>query len=96
MPTYVVLAKMTEQGIQSAKEIPNRREATRKAAADLGMTLREGMLTMGRYDVVLILDAPDDAAMAKFALQTGMRGNLSTETLRAFSEAEVDEILGSL
>ena len=96
MPTYVVLANMTQQGIQAAKEIPKRREAARKAAADLGMTLREGLLTMGKYDVVLILDAPDDATMAKFAIRIGMQGNLSTQTLRAFSEAEVDQILGSI
>jgi len=51
---------------------------------------------MGRYDVVMILDAPDDEAVAKFALQTGMRGNLSTETMRAFGEAESEALLGAL
>ena len=96
MPTYVVLAKFTQQGIQDVKEIPKRREAGRKAAADLGMTLREGLLTMGKYDLVLLLDAPDDATMAQYVIRLGMQGNLSTQTLRAFSEAEVDQILGSI
>jgi uncharacterized protein with GYD domain len=87
MPTYVVLGKLTQQGIQTIKDVPRRRAAADSAQA-LGITLRERMLTMGRYDVVMILDAPDDEAVAKFALQTGMRGNLSTETMRAFGEAE--------
>jgi uncharacterized protein with GYD domain len=95
MPTYVVLAKLTQQGIQTIKDVPKRRAAWESAQA-LGITLRERMLTMGRYDVVMILDAPDDEAVAKFALQTGMRGNLSTETLRAFSEPESEALLASL
>ncbi len=96
MPTYVVLAKMTQQGIKSAKDIPQRRTAAKEAAKALGITWREGYLTMGHYDVVFILDAPDDETMAKFVLQIGTRGNLSTETLRAFSEAESDALTESL
>jgi len=96
MPTYVVLARMTHQGIQTAKDIPQRRTAAKEAAKALGITWRESYLTMGQYDVVLILDAPDDETMAKFALQIGSRGNLSTRTLRAFNEAESDALPGSL
>jgi uncharacterized protein with GYD domain len=96
MPTYVVLAKMTQQGIQRAKEIPQRRAAAKEAAKALGITWRDGWLTMGQYDVVFVLDAPDNEAIAKFALQTGMRGNLTTQTLRAFTESESDALFGSL
>ena len=96
MPTYVALCNLTQQGVQNAKEVGKRREAAREAAKGLGITLREGLMTMGQYDVVLILDAPDDVAMAKFALQVAMRGNLRTQTLRAFSEAEVDALTASL
>jgi uncharacterized protein with GYD domain len=96
VPTYVVLANMTQQGIQTAKDIPQRRAAAKEAAKALGITWREGWLTMGQYDVVFILDAPDDETVARFALQIGMRGNLSTQTLRAFSEAESDAVIGSL
>jgi uncharacterized protein with GYD domain len=96
MPSYVVLCNLTPQGVQNAKEIPQRREKARETAKELGITLREGLMTMGQYDVVLILEAPDDEAMAKFALQVGMRGFLRTQTLRAFSETEVDALTGSL
>jgi uncharacterized protein with GYD domain len=96
MATYLVLAKMTQQGVQSAKDIPQRRAAAKETAKAMGITWRDGYMTMGQYDVVLILDAPDDETMARFALQIGTRGNLSTQTLRAFSEAESDAITGTL
>jgi uncharacterized protein with GYD domain len=96
MPTYVVLAKMTQQGVQGAKEIPKRRQAAKDAAKALGITWRDGFLTMGKYDVVFILDAPDDEKMAGFLLRIGGQGNLSTQTLRAFSEADADRIFASL
>jgi uncharacterized protein with GYD domain len=96
MPTYIVLAHMTQQGVQNAKEIPQRRAAAKETAEALGITLRESYLTMGAYDVVFVLDAPDGEAMAKFALKIGMRGNLSTQTLRAFGEAEMDALLSDL
>jgi uncharacterized protein with GYD domain len=96
MARYIVLAKMTQQGVQGAKEIPQRRAAGREAAKALGITIVDSYLTMGAYDVVIVLDAPESEAVAKFALQTGMRGNLSTQTLRAFSDAEVDKLLADL
>jgi uncharacterized protein with GYD domain len=96
MPTYIVLASMTQQGVQSAKEIPQRRAAAKDAAEALGITWREVYLTMGAHDVVFILDAPNGETVAKFVLQIGMRGNLSTQTLRAFNEAETDALLGDL
>ena len=96
MPTYLVLAKMTQQGAQGMKEIPQRRQRARDAAKELGITYREGWMTIGRYDVVLVLDAPDGNTMAKFVMRIGMAGNLSTETLRAFSESEADDIISGL
>ena len=96
MPTYLVLAKMTQQGAQSVKEIPQRRQRARDAAKELGITYRDGWLTMGEYDVVFVLDAPDGETMAKFVMRIGMAGNLSTETLRAFSTAEADQIISGL
>ena len=96
MPTYIVLANMTQQGVQSAKEIPQRRAAAKDAAQALGITWREVYLTMGAHDVVFVLDAPNGETVTKFVLQIGMRGNLSTQTLRAFTEAETDALLGDL
>jgi uncharacterized protein with GYD domain len=96
MARYIVLAKMTQQGIQNAKEIPQRRAAGRETAKTLGITWVDSYLTMGGYDVVIVLDAPESEAIAKFVLQIGMRGNLATETLRAFSDEEVDRLLAAI
>jgi uncharacterized protein with GYD domain len=96
MATYIVLARMTQQGVQTAKEIPKRRAAAKEAAEALGLNLREAYLTMGKYDVVLILDAPNGEAMAKFVLKIGTWGNLTTQTLRAFSDSEADAIVSDL
>jgi len=96
MATYIVLARMTQQGVQNAKEIPKRRAAAKAAAEALGLNLREAYLTMGKYDVVLVLDAPNGEAMAKFVLKIGALGNLTTQTLRAFSDSEADAIVSDL
>ncbi len=96
VPTYVVLGKFTQQGAQKSKDIPQRRAAAMEAAKAVGITWRDAWLTMGQFDVVMILEAPDDEAMAKFALQIALRGNLSTQTMRAFTQAEADAIVASL
>jgi uncharacterized protein with GYD domain len=96
MATYIVLGKLTDQGIKNVKDMPNRRAARQKSAESFGITLKEGHLTMGQYDVVFTIDAPNDEAVAKFVLSIGMRGNLATETLRAFSDDEADALLSQL
>ena len=96
MSTYVVLGKLTQKGIQDAKEIPKRRDARMQGAEALGIKIRENFLTMGSYDVVMVLDAPNSEALATFVLQIGMRGHVTTETLRAFNDDEVERVVGSL
>jgi uncharacterized protein with GYD domain len=96
MPTYISLMKFTEQGIKNVKDHPKRREAAAKAIEAMGGKLLHTYLTIGRYDVVAIAEAPDDEVAAKFALVTGMQGNVSTETMRALDEGEFDRLLKSL
>lgn len=96
MPTYVVLAKWTNQGIQSVKQSPSRLDAGRKAFAASGVKLKDFYMTMGRYDMVLIVEAPDDATFAKATLTLASTGNVQTETLHAFSEDEFRAIISGL
>jgi uncharacterized protein with GYD domain len=96
MPTYISLMKFTEQGIKSIKDHPKRRAAAAKALAASGGKLLHTHLTLGRYDIIAIVEAPDDETAAKFALMTGSAGNVSTETLRAFSEVEYDRLIKSM
>jgi uncharacterized protein with GYD domain len=95
MATYVVLGKLTQQGVATIKDVQQRRDAAKEAAKALGITWREGWLTMGRYDVVMVVDAPDDVAVATFLLQTAGRGNLTTQTLRAFDDTEIESIVSA-
>jgi uncharacterized protein with GYD domain len=96
MTTYVMLANWTEQGIQKAKDSPRRLDAAKKALKDMSGEFKAFYLTMGDYDMVVILEAPDDAVAARFSLQLGMQGNVRTRTLKAFPEAAYREIINSL
>jgi uncharacterized protein with GYD domain len=98
MATYVILGNRTPQGFQNQtiKDLPQRREARREIARTLGVTERERLFTTSEYATVEIYDAPDDETMAKYILQLSKRGNYSFRTIRAFSEAEWENVLGSL
>jgi uncharacterized protein with GYD domain len=88
MPTYVTLVHYTEQGVKTFKDLKSRLEETRRAGESVGAKLNAFYLTMGQYDAVIISDAPDDATVAKLALAAAGRGNVRTETMRAFNEDE--------
>ena len=96
MPHFVSLIRYTQQGISKIKESPSRLDAAKKAAEKEGGKIQAWYLTMGQYDAVLISEFPSDEACAKFTLSAGALGNISTETLKAFSEAEYRKIVGSL
>ena len=96
MATYITLLKFTQQGIANIKDSPSRVDAAKKAWAENGATLKAFYLTMGRYDAVVVSEAPDDATVAKLALATGKLGNVTTETLRAFPEDEFRKIVASV
>jgi len=96
MPHYVTLIRYTQQGIANIKQSPARLDAAKKAAENAGGKLHAWYLTMGRYDAVLISEFPNDEAFAKFTLPLGALGNVTTETLRAFTEAEYRKIIGGL
>jgi|SRR5271157_1355200 len=96
MPHYVTLLRYTQQGIAKVKESPARLDAARKAAEAAGGKIHDWYLTMGHYDAVFISEFPDDEACAKFALFAGSAGNVTTQTLKAFTEAEFRKIVGSL
>jgi uncharacterized protein with GYD domain len=82
--------------IRSVNETTKRADADKELAKSLGVTLKEIYWTLRAYDVVAIFDAPDEAAMAAFGLAIGKGGNDRTQTLRAFSRAEMDAILSKV
>ena len=96
MPTYVGLVRLTDQGIRNVKETTKRAKSFREMAEKAGVKVKEILWTMGRYDLVLVIEAPNDETMCRVALGLGMLGNAKTETLKAFSAQEMDQILMGL
>lgn len=96
MPTYIALMKWTGQGIANVNDSPSRLDAGRKAFKKMGVKIKDTYLTMGRYDLVCMIDAPDDETFAKAMLTLGAQGNIQTETLKAFSEDQYRKICASI
>jgi len=96
MPTYISLINYSQRGIEEVKESPNRLDAAKKIYEAPGGKLLQFYLVMGRYDVVVISEAPDDKAAAKTALIIGSKGAVRTETFRAFTEQEYRKIVAEL
>jgi uncharacterized protein with GYD domain len=75
---------------------PERIDAAYKSAAAMGLQLRGLYFTMGQYDLIGLIDAPDDETLAKFTLGVISTGNLQSETLRAFNEFEFEQLVAGL
>jgi uncharacterized protein with GYD domain len=96
MATYVILATFTDQGIKTAKDSPKRAEAFRQMAKTFGITVKEIFWTQGRYDIVVLTEAPDELTATALNLSLGALGNIRTESLRAFSADEMATIVSML
>ena len=96
MATFITLMKYTQQGIANIKDSPGRLNAAREAFAGMGVTIKDFYLTIGEYDGMIVVDAPDTATAAKALLATGAQGNVSTTTLTALTEDEFREVVAGL
>jgi uncharacterized protein with GYD domain len=84
MPTYVVMINWTDQGVKGFKDTVDRYENARDAGREAGVTWRQTYWTLGPYDIVSIIDAPDDETLMAAILNVAGQGNIRTTTLRAF------------
>jgi|SRR6202045_4145825 uncharacterized protein with GYD domain len=96
MALYIVLANFTEQGIRNIKDTPKRAEAFKDMAKKCGATVKDVFWTLGQYDIVAILESPDDISITALGLSVGALGNVRTQTLRAFTTADIKSILGKM
>ena len=96
MSTYIVLANYTEQGIANIKQSPGRLTAAKKALKGVGGRFKDFYLTMGGYDFICVIEAPNDRVAASFALTVGAQGNVRTTTMLAFPEPEYRKIVKAL
>jgi uncharacterized protein with GYD domain len=96
MPTYITLVRFTQKGIENIKEGPARLEAAKNGFQAMGAEIKAFYLVMGQYDAIVISEAPDDETVTKLALSIGSKGNIRTETLRAYTEDEYRKTIADL
>ncbi len=96
MPSYVVLLNWTDQGVQNANATVDRFRQARSEFEQLGVTIPTVFWLTGRYDIMCVIEAPDDQTLSGALLRLAQGGNVRTETLRAFSEQEMGQILQRL
>jgi len=83
MPTYVLLTTLTPEGVQTLKNNPARIREVNKEVEQLGATVKAQWATLGQYDFVSVVEAPDEATMAKVSIELGSRGTTTNQTLTA-------------
>lgn len=96
MGTYIALSSFTDQGIRSIKDTTKRADAVREAARKFGASMPQLYWTLGKYDLVAIIEAPDDESATAFSLAIAGAGNIRMQTLRAFNKDEMNGILGKM
>jgi uncharacterized protein with GYD domain len=93
MPTYIMLTKLTPEGIQTIKNNPARIREVNTEVAQLGAEVKAQWATLGEYDFVNVIEAPDEKAIARVSLELGSRGTSRYETLTAIP---IDDFIGAL
>ena len=96
MATYIVLANFTDQGVKNVKDTTKRADAFKELAKSKGASVKDIYWTLGRYDIVATVEAPDDTVITALGLTLAQAGNILTQTLRAFSSADMGAILGKV
>ena len=93
MPIFILLSTLTQQGVQTLKSNPERLRQVNRDVEELGARVLQQWATLGEFDFVNVVDAPDVATMAKISVALAARGSIRIETLPAL---EIDEFLGAL
>jgi uncharacterized protein with GYD domain len=96
MAMYVSLLQFTDQGIRTVKDTIKRAEAATAEAEKMSIKITDAFWTMGAYDVVLLLDAPNDETVSAFSLKIGSLGNVKSQTMRAFRREEMESVLAKI
>ena len=93
MPTYIMLTKLTAEGVQTIKNNPERIREVNRELESLGAAVKAQWATLGAYDFVNVVEAPDELTIARVSLELGSRGTSRYETLTAIP---IDDFIGSL
>jgi uncharacterized protein with GYD domain len=93
MPTFIMLTRLTADGVKTIKDNPTRVQEVNKEVEQLGVKVVNQWATLGEYDFVSVVEAPDEKTMAKLSVEMGSRGTTTNETMTAIP---VDDFVGSL
>jgi uncharacterized protein with GYD domain len=93
MPTYILLTTLTSEGVQTIKNNPARIREVNREVEQLGARVVSQWATLGRFDFINVLEAPDEETIARVSMELGSRGTGRYETLTAIP---VDEFIASL
>ena len=93
MPTYVMLTNLTPEGVRTLKNNPNRVTEVNKEVEAIGVKVVAQYATLGQYDFVTIVEAPDDRTMAKVSVELGSRGTMTSQTMAAMPTEELSGAL---
>ena len=96
MPYYVILGNWTEEGIRTVKNGPKREEAFKKAVDAAGGKVVVSLHTMGKYDIVAVVELPSDDAANTVALRDGQQGFVRTTTLKGWTSIEFAQLVQRL
>ena len=96
MSDYILLINWTEQGISKIKESPDRYSSFKAAVEKVGGKLIGAYYTFGEYDVIIIIEAPNDEVVMSLMLKVGSYGNVRTKTLKAFNAEQGIKIIKDL
>ena len=93
MPTYIMLSTLTPEGVQTVKNNPQRIREVNSEIEQLGATVKAQWATLGQYDFINVVEAPDDTTMARGSLELGSRGTARYESLAAIP---IDDFISAL
>ncbi len=93
MPTYLMLSTLTSEGVQTVKHNPQRIREVNGEVEQLGATVKAQWATLGRFDFISVIEAPDDVTMARISMELSSRGTASYETLPAFA---IDDFIAAM
>ena len=95
MPTFITLINFTDQGARAIRDTAQRASAFKSEAAKAGVNVQQVYWTMGGFDGVIIFEADSEKTAASTLFDLAAKGNVHTQTLRAFDESEITDLLGA-
>jgi uncharacterized protein with GYD domain len=93
MPTFLMLTNLTAEGVRTLKNHPGRIAEVNREVEQMGVKVVSQYATLGQYDFVTVVEAPDEQTMAKVSVELGSRGTMTSQTLAAIPAGDLSSSL---